>query len=93
MFSLKSCKNLEDLEMSRVIENLQIIHSTLGLHKQSVANTNISKSPKLQKNAIFFQEFNNFSKIIRENIFLKLKHVGQNQVSGLHPKKSGVIFF
>ena len=79
--------------MSRVIENLQIKHSTLGLHRESVANTNILKSPKLQKNAIFFQEFNNFSKIIRENIFLKLKHVGQNQVSGLHPKKSGVIFF
>ena len=55
--------------MSRVIENLQIMHSTLKLHKESVANTNILKSPKLQKNAIFFQEFNNFSKIIRENIF------------------------
>ena len=64
--------------MSRVIENLQIIHSTLGLHKESVANMNILKSPKLQKNAIFFQEFNNISKIIREIIFLKLKYVGQN---------------
>ena len=78
MFSLKSCKNLEDLEMFRVIENLQMIHSILGLHKESVANTNILKSPKLQKNAIFFQEFNNLSKITRENIFLKLKYVGQN---------------
>ena len=78
MFNLKSCKNLEDLEMSRVIENLQIKHSTLGLHRESVANTNILKSPKLQKNAIFFQEFNNISKIIREIIFLKLKYVGQN---------------
>ena len=54
---------------------------------------NISKSPKMQENAFFFQEINNFSKIIRENIFLRLESVGQNQVSGLHPKKSGVIFF
>ena len=60
MHKLKSCKNLEDLEMSRVIENLQIKHSTLGLQRESVANTNILKSTKLQKNAIFFQEFNNF---------------------------------
>ena len=73
MFSLKSYKNPEDLEMSRVIENMQIMQSTLGLHRESVANTNILKSPKLQKNAIFFQEFNNISKIIREIIFLKLK--------------------
>ena len=79
--------------MSKAIKSLQIKHSTLVLHRESVANTNILKSPKLQKNAIFFQEFNNFSKIIRENIFLKLKHVGQNQVSGLYPKKLGVIFF
>ena len=69
MFSLKSCKNLEDLEMSRVIENLQIKHSTLVQRRESVANTNILKSPKLQKNAIFFQEFNNISKLIREIIF------------------------
>ena len=62
--------------MSRVIENLQMIHSILGLHKESVANTNILKSPKLQKNAIFFQEINN-SKLNRENIFLKVKYVGQ----------------
>ena len=74
--------------MSRVIENLQIIHSTLG-----VANTNNSKSSKLQKNAIFFQEINNFSKLISETIFLKLEYCGQNQVNVLHPKKSGVIFF
>ena len=64
--------------MSRVIENLQIKHSTLGLHRESVANTNILKSPKLQKNPIFFQKSNNISKIIREIIFLKLKYVGQN---------------
>ena len=64
--------------MSRVIENLQIKHSTLGLHRESVAHTNILKSPKLQKNAIFFQEFNNIAKIIREIIFLKLEYVGQN---------------
>ena len=54
---------------------------------------NISKSPKMQENAFFFQEINNFSKIIRENIFLRLESVGQNQVSGPHTKKSGVIFF
>ena len=64
--------------MSRVIENMQIMQSTLGLHRESVANTNILKPPKLQKSAIFFQEFSNFSKIIRENIFLKLKYAGQN---------------
>ena len=64
--------------MARVIENLQIIHSTLGLHKESVANTNILKSPKMEKNAIFFQEINDFSKTIREIIFLKLEYIGQN---------------
>ena len=64
--------------MSRVIENLLIKYSTLGLHRESVANMNILKSPKLQINAIFFQEFNNISKIIREIIFLKLKYAGQN---------------
>ena len=64
--------------MSRVIENLQIIHSTLGLHKESVANTNILKSPKMEKNAISFQEINDFSKTIREIIFLKLEYIGQN---------------
>ena len=79
--------------MFRIIENQLIKQSTLGEHRERATNMNISKSPKMQKNAIFFQEFNNFSKIIRENIFLKLKHVGQNQVSGLYPKKSGVIFF
>ena len=47
----------------------------------------------MQENAIFFQEINDFLKIIRETIFSKLEHCGQNQVSGLHPKKSGVIFF
>ena len=64
--------------MSKAIKNLQIKHSTLVLHRESVANTNILKSPKLQKNAIFFQEFNNIAKIIREIIFLKLEYVGQN---------------
>ena len=78
--------------MSKAIESLQLKHSTLGLHRESVASRNILKSPKM-KNAIFFQEINNFSKIIHENIFLKLEYVGQNYVSGLHPKKSGVIFF
>ena len=72
MFYLKSCKNLEDLEMSKAIKNLQIKHSTLVLHRESVANTNISKSPKMQENAIFFQEINNFLKTIRETIFVKL---------------------
>ena len=47
----------------------------------------------MPRNAIFFQEINNFSKIIRENIFFKLESVGQNHFSGLHAKKSGVIFF
>ena len=45
------------------------------------------------QNAFFFQEIRNFSKITHENFFLRLESVGQNQVSGLHPKKSGVIFF
>ena len=79
--------------MSKAIKNLQIKYSTLGLHRKSVANTNIFKSPKMQKNAIFFQEINNFSKSIPEIIYLKLEYCGQNQVSGLHPKKLGVIFF
>ena len=47
----------------------------------------------MQENAIFFQEINNFLKIIRETIFFKLESVGQNHSSGLHAKKSGVIFF
>ena len=55
--------------MLRVNENLLLKQSTLGQHKESVANTNISKSPKMQENAIFFQEINDFSKVIRENIF------------------------
>ena len=78
MLNWKSCKNLEDFEILRVIENLLIKHSTLGRHKGSVASRNISKSPKMQENAFFFQEINNFSKIIRENIFLRLESVGQN---------------
>ena len=47
----------------------------------------------MPRNAIFFQEINDFSKFIHETIFLKLEYCGQNEVSGLHPKKSGVIFF
>ena len=83
----ENCKNLEDFEILRVIENLLIKQSTLGQHRESVANTNISKSPKMQENAIFFQEINNFSKIIHDIIFVKLEYVGQNQVSGLNAKK------
>ena len=52
--------------MFKAIENLQIKHSTLVQRRESVANTNIFKSPKMQKNAISFQEINNFSKIIRD---------------------------
>ena len=43
-------------------------------------------------NAAFFQEIGNFSKTELLTIFLKLAYVGQNQDSGLYPKKSGVIF-
>lgn len=89
----KSCKNLEDFEMFRIIGNQLIIQSTLGQHRDKATIMNISKSPKMPRNAIFFQEFNNFSKFIRETIFSKLEYFGQNQVSGLHPKKSKVIFF
>ena len=64
--------------MSKAIKNLQIKHSTLVLHRERVANTNILKSPKMEKNAIFFQEINDFSKSIRENISLKLEYIGQN---------------
>ena len=69
MLNWKSYKNLEDFEMFKAIENLQIKHSTLVQCRESVANTNIFKSPKMEKNALFFQEINDFSKIIRENIF------------------------
>ena len=79
--------------MLRVNENLLIKQSTLGQRRERATITNISKSPKTPRNAIFFQEIDNFSKFIRETIFLKLKYCGQNQVSGLHPKKLGVIFF
>ena len=64
--------------MSKAIKNLQIKHSTLVLHRESVANMNILKSPKMEKNAIFFQEINDFSKTIREIIFFKLEYIGQN---------------
>ena len=64
-----------------------------GQFRERATITDISKSPKMPRIAIFFQEINDFLKIIRETIFSKLEHCGQNQVSGLHPKKSGVIFF
>ena len=89
----KSCKNLEDFEMFRIIENQLIKQSTLGQRRERATITNISKSPKMPRNAIFFQEIDNFSKFIRETIFLKLKYCGQNQVNGIHPKKLGAIFF
>ena len=66
--------------------------STLVQRRERATITDIFKSPKMTRNAIFFQEIDNFSKFIRETIFLKLDYCGQNQVSGLHPKKSGVIF-
>ena len=64
--------------MFKAIENLRIKHSTLSLHRESVANTEHFKITKDEKNAIFFQEMDNFSKIIRENIFIKLEYIGQN---------------
>ena len=79
--------------MFRIIENQLIKQSTLGHCRKRATITNISKSPKMPRNAIFFQEINNFSKFICETIFLKVEYCGQNQVIGLHPKKSGVIFF
>ena len=93
MLKWENCKNLEDFELLRAIENFLIKHRTLGQHNESVTSTNISKSPKMQESAIFFQEINNFLKTIRETIFLKLESVGQNNFSGLHAKKLGVIFF
>ena len=47
----------------------------------------------MQENAMFFQEINNFLKIIRETISFKLESLGQNYFSGLHAKKLGEIFF
>ena len=93
MLNWENCKNLEDFEILRVIENLIIKQSTLGQHRESVATMNISKSPKMQENAIFFQEINDSIKVIPETIFSKLEYVGQNYFSGLRAKKSGVIFF
>ena len=89
----KSCKNFEDFEMFRIFKDQPMKQSTLGQCRERATITNISKSPKMPRNAIFYQEINNFSKFIRETIFLKQEYCGQNQVSGLHPKKSGVIFF
>ena len=89
----KSCKNLEDFEIFRIIENLFIKQSTLGQCRERATITDISKSPNMPRNAIFFLEINYFSKFIRETIFFKLESCGQKQISGLHPKKSGVIFF
>ena len=79
--------------MFRIIENKLIKQSILGQRRERATILNISKSPKMPRNAIFSQEINDFSKFIRETIFLKLEYCDQNQVSGLHPKKSGVIFF
>ena len=93
MLNWKNCKNLEDFDMLRVNENLLIKQSTLGQRRERATITNISKSPKMPRNAIFFQEINIFSKFIRRTVFLKLEYCGQNQVSGLHPKKKEVIFF
>ena len=89
MPSRKNCKNLENFEMLRVNKNLLIKQSTLDEHRESVTNKNISKSPKMQENATFFQEINNFSKFIRETIFVKLEYFGKNQVSRLHLKNQG----
>ena len=55
--------------MLKVIQSLLIKHSTLGQQRESVASMNISKSPKMQENTIFFQEIDDFLKIIRETIF------------------------
>ena len=79
--------------MFRIIENQLIKQSTLGQHRKRATIMNISKSPKMPTNAIFFQEIDDFSKFIRETIFSKLEYDEQNQVSRLHPKKSGVISF
>ena len=72
-----------------MIENWLIKQSTLGQHRERATITNVSKSPKMPRNAIFLQEFNHFSKFIYETIFLKLEYFDQNQVSGLHPKNQG----
>ena len=64
--------------MFRIIENQLIKQSTLGQCRERATITDISKSPNMPRNAIFFQEIDYFSKIIRENIFLKLEYVGQN---------------
>ena len=89
----KSCKIFEDFGMFRIIEYQLIRQSTLGHRRERATIMNISKSPKMPKNAIFFQDINNFPKFILETISLKLEYCGQNQVSRLHPKKSGLIFF
>ena len=52
--------------------------STLVLRRERATITNIFKSPKMPRNAIFFQEIDNFSKLIRETISLKLEYCGQN---------------
>ena len=53
----------------------------------------IFESPKGTKIASSFREITNFSKTELQTIFLSLASAGQNQISGLHAKKSGVIFF
>ena len=54
---------------------------------------NISKSPKVIKNTNFSQEINILSKTEPLTIFLKLEYAGQNENSGLYPKKFEVIVF
>ena len=51
--------------------------STLVQRSERATITNIFKSPNMPRNAIFFQEIDNFSKLIRETISLKLKYCGQ----------------
>ena len=53
----------------------------------------VSKSPKVTKTTTFSQEFNIFFKTEPKTIFLKLEYAGQNENSGLYPKKFGVICF
>ena len=50
------------------------------------------KLPKVTKDAIFFKKLTISQKLSFKLFFLNLADVGQNQDSGLHAKKSGVIF-
>ena len=53
---------------------------------------NISKSPKVQENAFFFQKINNFSKIIRENVFQDWNLLAKIKLVGYIQKIRGNIF-